>query len=308
MSKELSISASRIKALDSCSWSYYCKYHLRIPEKSNTGASRGVICHLVFELLFNPRHKKYVKKILKQNSAFKIPSIKRLIEKHAKKVGINDEENLTMVDEMIIVGLKTDFYPENGKVVEPEYEFNIQGEGYKAKGFIDLPIIYEDKKTIKIRDYKSSKAKFKGEELTFNVQAMMYSIVAKKLWPEYKPIVEFIFLRFPKAPIQAIEFSNEQLEGYEYVLQEVYKKIENFSEKDACSNFAADEKATRWLCGKEGGWICPFRKPLTYYSIFDEEDNFIKSAFTHEEILKFKTNDSYKIKKYNYSGCPKFNS
>ena len=53
------LSASRIKNLESCHWSYWCKYHLGLPETNNEGAMRGSVCHLVFELLLVKKHKKH---------------------------------------------------------------------------------------------------------------------------------------------------------------------------------------------------------------------------------------------------------
>ena len=51
MSERVTLSASRIKTAQSCSWLYWFKYILKAPDKSNDGAKRGTICHLVFELL-----------------------------------------------------------------------------------------------------------------------------------------------------------------------------------------------------------------------------------------------------------------
>ena len=56
------LSASRIKTAESCSWLYWCKYKLKLPDRSNDGARRGSICHLIFELLGEPRRKKYFDK------------------------------------------------------------------------------------------------------------------------------------------------------------------------------------------------------------------------------------------------------
>ena len=303
MSKEeVYLSASRIKTFESCSWLYYCKYILKLPDKSNTGAMRGLICHLIFELLFNPRHKSHYDKIKKKNNVKASKSVNRLILKHAKKSGIDDKENLSLIYDMILVGLNTDFYPKDGTALSPEFEFKINGDGYKAKGFIDLPILGSDG-TVTIRDYKSSKKKFAGEELTANVQAMLYSLVSKQLWPQFKPKVEFIFLRFPKSPVQRIEFTEDELSGFEYSLKFVYDKISNFSEKDACLNFAKNGN-NRWMCQAGATWVCPFKNSMIYYSVFDEEDNLIKSVHTLAEAQKLKINDLFKIKKMEYSGCP----
>ena len=77
---------------------------------------------------------------------------------------------------------------------------------------MDKPIIYKKDKTIKIVDYKSSKQKFRGEELTANIQAMSYSLASSKLWPKFKPTIEFLFLRFPKSAIQQCVYAVEELE------------------------------------------------------------------------------------------------
>ena len=77
------LSASRIKTAQSCSWLYWCKYKLNLPDKSNDGAKRGSICHLIFELLGEKKRKKYYNKIIKAQDIFAVPSIKRLVMKHA---------------------------------------------------------------------------------------------------------------------------------------------------------------------------------------------------------------------------------
>ena len=43
------LSASRIKTLQTCSWQYWCKYHLKLPDRSNEGSLRGTICHAIFD-------------------------------------------------------------------------------------------------------------------------------------------------------------------------------------------------------------------------------------------------------------------
>jgi len=304
--KEIYLSASRIKALETCSWSYYCKYHLNIPEKSNSGAKRGTICHLIFELLLNPRHKKRFKEIISSGDPMSCEPISRLILKHAKREQIENPEDLTLINKMILVGLKSDFFPEGGTIQNPEFEFKIERDGYKARGFIDLPILYKKKKKLKIRDYKSSKAKFKGEELTANVQAMLYSIASKIHWPEYNPEVEFVFLRFPKEPIQPVKFTDDELAGFEVYLKHVYEKVSNFSENDACQNFAADDVKSKWLCQAGVTWVCPFKNPMWYYSIYDKDGNFVKSFFTAEEAKAAKKDETQVIKKFKYEGCPRW--
>ena len=124
MNKESSpLSASKIKTLQSCSWLYWCKYHLKLPEESNDGASRGTICHLVFECLGNPRHKKHYTKILRGKSTWKSEAVKRLVLIHAKKLKVYDLDNLNLINEMILNGIRYDFFGnEEGKPTESVIE------------------------------------------------------------------------------------------------------------------------------------------------------------------------------------------
>ena len=64
---------------------------------------------------------------------------------HAKKLNVNDEENLKLIDDMTLAGLHFDFFGENskGKPIEAisEQSFDItvdEGEKlYRIRGFID---------------------------------------------------------------------------------------------------------------------------------------------------------------------------
>ena len=202
--KEKILSASRLKTLETCSWSYWCNYILKLPQKQNEGAQRGTVCHLVFEMLVKKKHKKHYDKIMKANTIDGSPAIVRLVMKHLRQMEkssdlpMTNEENTELVWDMIMVGLKYDFFGWGGKVDNPEFEFLLESKNpeYKIRGFIDKPIVYKRGKKIKIVDYKSSKYKFRGEELHSNVQAMTYTLAARKHWPGFKPTAEFLFLRF----------------------------------------------------------------------------------------------------------------
>lgn len=203
---ETSLSASRIKTAQSCSWLYWTKYKLNLPDKGNDGSSRGSICHLVFELLGVPKRKKLFKKIVKAKDIFASKSIERLVMKHARKLSVADDENIALIKEMTLNGLNYDFYGEvSGKPTESisEKDFEIvvseaeSGKNYKIKGFIDKLFLYKKSKGALIRDFKSSKQVFKGKEISDNLQDYMYSLAVKHMYPEY-PFrqSEFLFLKF----------------------------------------------------------------------------------------------------------------
>jgi len=319
--KDKFLSASRIKTLETCSWVYWCKYHLHLPDRSNSGALRGTVCHSVFEFLLRSKHRKHYDAILKADSIEGSEAVVRYIHSYLRKCDIENfgnetyQENYDLIDDMIVVGLKNDFFGDESLIdgtpyiEKPEQEFEITNRKpkYKIRGFIDKPIQYKDKKEIRIVDYKSSKYKFRGDDLTSNVQAMMYSLASLKLWPKLKPVVEFLFLRFPRQPVQRLEFSKEQLKGFEHYLEQVYEVINNFSEKDSASNFAIDGGwKTKWMCGPtKSGWECPLKHPYEYYVLKNNRGKIIKSSLENDLVTEKK---GQKIEKLKYDGCPKFNS
>ena len=323
MSQAPYLSYSRMKTLEGCSWLYWCKYGLKLPDTTNDGALRGLICHLVFELLLDSKHKKHHEIISKHKTIEASKAVQKLVEKQLKKFDILDQENYDLVNEMIVVGIRNDFYVDGAELLDPEFEFDITNEDpyYRIYGFIDKAAKFKAKKEILISDYKSSKQKFKGEELESNVQAMIYSLVAKKTWPKLKPIVEFIFLRFPRKPIQRLEFNDDTLKGFEYYLGEVYKRVRNFNQNDAESNFAADKPipkegfSCKLLCGfakyhgqlkKDGSvmWHCPYKFSFSYYALKDKDGKILKTNFKNA----FTPKKGERVEKMEYDGCPRHKS
>ena len=100
-----------------------------------------------------------------------------------------------------------------------------------------------------IRDFKTSKDVFKGDDLEDNMQDLMYSLATKHMYPEYEnKQSEFLFLKFELDPdakksgvIRMAPLSDEDLFGFELQLTEIQKYLDNFSEDDALSNMALDK-------------------------------------------------------------------
>jgi len=294
------LSASRIKTLETCSWVYWNNYHAKVPQSQNDGALRGTICHTVFELLLNKRHLKNYKRIIKKNAIDGDEAVNRLVKKLSLKVKL-DESNYKLLNDMILVGLKNDFFGEGGEIVKPEYDFNIQNDEpkYHIRGFIDKPI--KIKKEMHIIDYKSSKYKFRGDDLEANIQAMMYSLASKKLWPKLKPIVKYLFLRFPKQPIQELVIDDNQIKRFEHYLEHINDYVNKFDEESARSNFAIDSAKNKWMC-QVGGWKCPYKDPYKYYVKINDKDEVIETSLEDN----FKDIKGFKVETRTYQGCPKF--
>lgn len=325
------LSASRIKTLTSCSWLYWCKYKLKLPEGSNDGARRGSVCHLIFDVLGNKRHKKHFTKIIKKQDAFASKPVKRLILKESKKLGVDDEENLDSIKEMILAGLNYDFFGLNiGRPTKAisEYEFKVEKDDgdkkYNIYGFIDKLFLYKNQKRAIVRDFKSSKKTFEGKEISDNLQDWLYCLAVKEDFSEYlNRNSEFIFLKFmdqSKGVLKMESISDLELDAFEYELTEYQKLIDNFDIKQAKSNFAANADFPKkgfsgpLLCGfakhkgqlkKDGSpmWHCAFKFPFKYISIINNNGEIIKNVF-EEDFTEDMIPENGMYIENKYEGCP----
>ena len=294
--------------LDKCTWLYWVKYHLNLPDKTNSGALRGSLCHLIFELLLKPKHKKkYFAKLKKSpTSILRIKSLNRLLNKHAKRLNVNDKDNLALIYQMLYVGFNHNFYCKGNKELKEEEHFEIEGENFVINGFIDKKAFYKNK--IDIWDYKSSKAKFNKQDIEFNYQALMYSLATFKQ-DGIIPEVKFLFLRFPDSAEQAApKLTEAELEGFELFLGELADLLSGYDESKAQENLAKNGSKYRWLCGSEkpGKWICPVRKPFEFFSLIEKSSGkIIKSAHTENELEASKDQE---IVTKHYEGCPAWHS
>jgi len=329
------LSASRIKTLQMCSWQYWCKYHLKLPDKSNEGSLRGTICHAVFENLGNPKHKKHYTRIIKTQNAFASPPVKRMIEAYAKKHNIDDFENMDLINQMTVEGLNYDFFGDKeGKptksISEKDFDISVNegDKNYRILGFIDKLFLFKRKKTALIRDFKTSKQIFSGKEYTDNMQNLMYCLAVKHLYPEFlKRKMEFLFVKFDCNNDGCCEMEPldvDELEGFEYFLTEVQQIINNFNEDVASKNLAYDKGylgrddgfAGRVVCGradfagqlkKDGTpmWHCPFKFAREFYVLVDKKGVRVASADLKKDLKDKKTKD-LKMEKVKYDGCPAF--
>jgi hypothetical protein len=313
------LSASKVKVLENCSWLYWSTYHLKLPQVQNDGARKGNVCHSIFEILLNKKHIPLVKKVTKAGTVTVSKALERLIKKYIRTQGLPDHSAVFLqIDQMLLVGLKSDFYVQGGVLVSPEYKFDLIEPSFRIKGFMDKPVIKGD--TIIIDDFKSAKEKFKGEDEESNLQALFYSYAARKIWPNLKPIVRFIFLQYPEDPMMVAEFSDDALKGFEMYLSQIQKRVNIFNENSAKSSFAADQEQHdggfngKLLCGyakqpnqlkKDGTkmWHCSYKFPFDYY-VIKKAGKIVYTVFKEEQIKPLK--DGETVEKMRYDGCPKF--
>lgn len=275
--REKKLSPSRVDAKNTCSWSYWCNYHLKLPNFENDGSRRGSIIHDLYECFtkHKVRHFSKFSRILENEDSFSDPVVARFLKWKANKVGLILEKkvvnknktalisNKDFLNSMILSGMRNDFYNEE---TEEEYAELLQdlrvvdkdkGIDFAVKGLIDKVRVFRDDndKIIKIEiiDYKSNKQKFDQAKMGFNMQGAVYQMFAKNLYPDVEDIsMKFIFLQFDKNPsVEVPKIPDEVLDGIKVYLNEVYKQINNFSEIDAKKNFGKFN-GNHYLCGKNG--------------------------------------------------------
>jgi len=310
------LSASTLKTLEKCSWQHWCKKHLKLPDKNNDGARRGTICHALLEYLQNERHRANYNRIIEADSVSGDAACQRLVERHFVIADMDDksEDNLQLVKDMLMIGLKYDFFCEEdgGELGNAEEDFLIENEDppYIIKGYIDKNAVYDKGKTLKIIDYKTSKSKFSKSDLESERQAMMYTLAAKsswgrKKWPKAKKVVfNFLFLKpnlQKNGPIQEVQFSEDAIKGFEAYISSVFMLINDFTEEKAKANFAKTN-GNHWICGPaKSGWICPYNLPFDYYVLLDKDSSILQTSRKKKDLKAAK---GQKIEKRSYSGCP----
>jgi hypothetical protein len=345
MTDSVRLSASRISTAEKCSWVYWCKYVNKIPDSSNSGAARGSVCHNIFEYLGKNRHKHHYDNILKEGSISGSRAVNKLVHTQAANQDppVNSIEDLDMIDEFIVNGLKFDFYGDEIKnpwkaLSEETFDISIDSDGkrYHIYGFIDKLFLYDKGRKALIRDFKTSKKVYTGSELTDNLQNLIYCLAVKKMYPNCEELqTEFLFLKFDlstdllgdsgEGVIKMSPMSLNELDGFEHHLTEIQNYLDNFNYDTACSNFAADQPfpddksfSGPLSCGfakkpgqlkKDGTpmWHCNYKFPFEYWVIKNSSGEIIKSVKSSDkDMLKANTGEGEYTEKLFYEGCPKF--
>lgn len=319
--KKLFQSASRNETYLNCTALYSAKYIHRLPDPGNDGSKRGSVCHDVLELLLKPRHKALYSAVIHHQTCVEVPAIWRYVRALARKHGLTamstkGEDNLALVDAFILVALMHEFFgPPGTTEIVGEREFTLEvdedGKRYNARGYIDKTCVVKDAKGtwIDVVDYKGKAKPFKADELDDNTQAKMYQLALKRLHPEItRRRFRFLQLRSPRKPWQeAPALTDDQLEGFEYMLTDMQETLEGFTETNALDNVAANDPDRQWLCGRYGTkkdgspmWVCPARRPMDYW-VAVKDSAIVRSAMSEAELAPLKEGET--VEERSYMGC-----
>jgi len=345
MSEHVRLSASRISTAKKCSWVYWSKYANKIPDSSNTGASRGSVCHNIFEYLGKDRHKKHFDSALESGTTNSSKALSKLIKIQASKQDppVDNESDLDLMDKFIINGLNYDFYGDSDKkpykaISEKVFDLEIEEEGksYHVYGFIDKLFLYDKGRKAIVRDFKTSKKVYVGSEIDDNLQNLIYCLAVKKMYPKCKEVkTEFLFLNFDlssdllgdkgQGVLEMDIMSDEEVEGFEHQLTEIQEYLDNFDRQDAEANLAANQPYPEdktfsgpISCGfasypgqlkKDGTpmWHCNYKFPFDYWALKDSGGKIISTAKEEDkdQLVPDESKGEF-LDKLSYKGCPKF--
>jgi hypothetical protein len=319
---QVKLSASSIKTLSTCSWLFYYKYHLHGPDTPNFKTLAGSACHKILEVLSNKKHKKYIDELKNSDnpSIYNNKTLERLAFRILNRYNLEIDKWAKDLDNLVIGELTSDFYHEEDseEVFEPEYEFIIDSEKYKIRGFIDSHYkkdehsVENDVKCI-ISDYKSQAKMFTEEELENNIQAAIYQLAIFKN-KGLKSDVHFKLLRHNKT--QIVEWPGEDaLNGLINYFEYLADYLKDYNIKKATSNLAANDKDKRWLCGyckskdqlkKDGTpyFSCPARWKRDIYYVKNKEGEIKYSTFDINNVELKNEGDTFEV--FPYFGCPAF--
>lgn len=282
MSRQIRISASRLKTLWECSLKFYYQEIQWLPQSTHWKTKVGTIVHLLFEVIMHPRRRALFEHIM-VSGRFAVsdhPVLVRFVRWQLRREGIAANVTIEEIGELTHVaflGIRPHFIHIEGKETlysppprfENEYRFKITlPSGAVISGFIDLLLIWSDH--VLVIDLKSQAAKFTRAELPHNVQAIMYQTVGYRE-TGIVPAVEFIMVRHPptaRTPdkhIQRVEPpSVATLQGLEGYVDSIYARVNSFSLEDAYSNACDDQGYCQFKCG--------YLRPFTYWVVCGKDD------------------------------------
>jgi hypothetical protein len=326
---ELTLSASKIKLIKSCSLKYKYNYIDKVPQAPNDGNRVGDCVHIVFECLAKPRHYPIYEDLITKRTIKSNKAVDRFVRSYIKKSKISTDY-YEKIDRFIIIALENDFFCKPGKLLGAEIPFDIRSENprFRVLGFMDQVAEY-DGGWIRVKDLKTQKRLMEGDDKESNLQHQIYSLAAKEIYGyDKKVVVDFLMVNFADNAdelwFRPERVSDIAIEGLKEYLAMMYSKIENFTEKDAWENVAAKQPWPKegtgfhgpLQCGRYSTYkgqvspktgleyfACPFKHEVIYYAIIDEGGKKLKTALNKNELKKKK---GQKIKKFIHNGCEHF--
>lgn len=299
------LSASRSDVFVGCPFRYFLQYHLQLPElkKDTIQTTKGSAAHLALEHhALGKSSVDALKSYYAENQPWKLDNRRpdkgwpHPVEKKCDGCkwainngtgticsiasrSIDDFEGCpkpNFEDDLKLVNYAIDRKdsPFNRKIVGVETPFDMELGGFRVHGYIDLLTEF-DENTLEVRDYKTGVKGKNTEEMFKDLQMRIYSVAAKKLFPQYKYVeMTLDFLR--TRPVTVIFGPDDDKKTIE-VLREIHQKITNSIDPPRKKSFKCSWCVGYERCGqireqfvKDGVFVMP--PPVEKPKIEKEEE------------------------------------
>jgi RecB family exonuclease len=230
-------SYTRLNTFEECQARYFYSYVLKEPQDFGAPALMGNVIHKALEVTLEDGQKINLRELL--------DNYKAALEDHDPD-GYMPEQLIVDGEEMLRQFV--DNFSEEIEIYAKELPFSFILGPARFNGFIDVVSVYPSR--VVIRDYKSGKQEVAYKNIQSNLQVGIYSLYAKKLFPDKEIYAELYYLRTGKA--KGHLFTDDDLLQVESILLDKVNSIiatENFTT-------TSNERACRWCSyGKNG--VCP---------------------------------------------------
>jgi len=202
-----SLSASKLNTFFTCELQYYAKYELGIKDPPGEPAKFGSAFHKIMETIVNTK---------------KCPDIVAV----AKEFDV-----ITRTDDLVKLTKSTlqNGYLSNAKnikAVEIGFDLPIKNRPTtNVRGFIDRLDLELDKNYATVIDIKTGSHPFTKKELVDNIQAKVYALATKRLYPEITKL-DMIFWFVKSQKRQLVEFDKYKIDAFEDELTNIADKID----------------------------------------------------------------------------------
>lgn len=295
----MNVSSSKISDLLSCSMAFYLKHVMMMPDKSHWKTLVGSNHHNVIEYMLKPKRRARLDAILENGFSFAAnPAVERycLMWRDHYKLDLWDHQNVEDMLKLTFNTLKPYLKQDQFKS-EQRFEMKL-GEA-TGSGYIDILTLGDDPR---ILDMKTKGKRFTQAELDNNMQAMMYQWYYHETYGKLVPI-HFIMTRFPptkRDPGKHIQTvmppTEQQLKGFKEYVKHLHRVMNTFGEKDAKTNYHADEG----FCLR----VCQLRNPFSYTSIKKRDTHKLVGNYYSDAVPALKA-DEY-AETLRHKGCPRF--
>lgn len=298
----VNVSSSKISDLLQCSYSFYLKHVLMMPDVPHWKTLVGSYVHNVVEYTLKRtlKRRKLLRRILRDGFTFDaFPNIRRYGAMFKAKHRL-DLWEYPVVEAMLTLTFSTlKPYLKEGRF-KSEQRFEMKYDKVTVSGYVDILSRGKDKR---ILDMKTKGKRFTKAELGDNVQAAIYQWWYYETYGDLVP-VDFIMVRFPptkRSPtyhLQTVEAPTvQQLGGLKQYAIHLHKLMNNFTLRDATGGFCSDFG----FCER----VCPFKRPFDYLSLKDKSTGALIGNYMLDNPPHVGENQM--IERLHCKGCPRFN-